>query len=188
MRRSLALLVVAMLIGAFVLPASAAAQNQSPCVGVDVGLATITMPNDYWTTGSHTYQVKFTYDNGADSDLEAPMEFSVTAGAPTFDGPVFLRYNMLSSTPGPPTPAGTQIRPGQSTVFYGGHLVFIGWDFATRNEARAFWAAAGVEFSWDGGPWIAGYKQPLTSACAGGFFTVSNEQFHVMGQLRRHYQ
>jgi hypothetical protein len=180
------MLVAALLVGAFVLPASAAAQ--SPCVGVHTALATIAMPAESWTLGEHTYQVRFTYDNGASWDDFVPVAFTVDAAAPDFDGPIFLRYNMLSSTAGPPTPAGNRIQPGQSTVFYGGHLLFIGWDFATRNEAHDFWTAAGVSFSWDGGPWVAGHKLPVTSACASGFSTMSNEKLHDMGQSRRHYQ
>ena len=186
MRRPPILLAAALLIGALALPASAAAQ--SPCMGVDTALATIAMPDDAWKVGQHTYQVRFTYDNGASWDDFDPVTFTVDAGAPSFDGPIFLRYNMLSSTAGPPTPAGTSIQPGQSTVFYGGHLLFIGWDFATRHEAHDFWAVAGVYFSWDGGPWVAGHKLPVTSACASGFSTMSNQKFHDMGQLRRHYQ
>jgi hypothetical protein len=186
MRRPLTLLAAALLVGAFVLPTSTAAQ--SPCVGVDTALATIAMPAGSWTLGEHTYRVRFTYDNGASVEDFAPVTFTVETGAPSFGGPVFLRYNMLSSTAGPPTSAGTRIQPGQPTVFYGGHLMFIGWDFATRKEAHDFWSAAGVSFSWDGGPWVAGHKLPVTSACASGFSTLSNEKFHDMGQLQRHYQ
>jgi hypothetical protein len=186
MRRPLILLTAALLIGAFVLSAPVAAQ--SPCVGVSTALATIAMPDDAWAVGQHTYQVRFTYDDGASWEDFDPVSFTVEPGAPSFDGPVFLRYNMLSSTAGPPTSAGTRIRPGQSTVFYGGHLLFIGWDFATRNEAHDFWTTAGVSFRWDGGPWVAGHKLPVTSACASGFTTMTNEKFHDMGQSRRHYQ
>jgi hypothetical protein len=187
MRRLLTLLAAALLVGAFVLPGSAAAQ--SPCVGVDTALATIAMPAGSWTLGAHSYKVRFTYDNGASPPQDyGPVTFTVETGAPAFAGPVFLRYDGLSSTAGPPTSAGTRIQPGQRTVFYGGHLLFIGWDFATRNEARDFWSTSGVSFSWDGGPWVAGHKLPVTSACASGFSTMSNEKFHEMGQLRRHYQ
>jgi hypothetical protein len=186
MRRPLALFTAALLIGALVLSAPVAAQ--SPCAGVNTALATIAMPDDAWAVGDHTYQVRFTYDNGASWEDFAPVTFTVDPDAPSFDGPVFLRYTMLSTTAGPPTPAGTRIRPGQPTIFYGGHLMFIGWDFATRNEAHDFWTTAGVSFSWDGGSWVAGNKLPVASACASGFSTMSNEMFHNMGPSRRHYQ
>jgi hypothetical protein len=194
MRRSAFVATLAGLLAIATLGAPApATASASPCQNVMLALATLTMPAGTWALGDHSYAVRWVYDDpvwGYD-EIDPAVTFTVDAAVALLPDPVFLRYNGLSATPGPFTPLpdpGDTVDDAQPTVFFAGYLMFIGFDFASVAEAKAFWAESEILYAWDGGPWVAGQKSPVTSLCAGGPYSAPNDISHLTGPLHRHYR
>ena len=95
MRRLLALLTAAMLVGAFVVPSAVSANALTEgCQGYGEALSTIQLPAGYWTVDTHTYWIHYVDTNSDPAwkydELDGPFTFTVDPNAPLHKGNVIL--------------------------------------------------------------------------------------------------
>ncbi len=189
MRRLLALLIAAMLIGAFVVPAAVSANALTEgCQGYGEALSTIQLPVGYWANDSHdthTYWIHYVDTNPDQAwtfdEWHGPFTFTVDPNAPLHQGNVILPnldfWGTLYSVDGPILD--NRINPAQKTILYGGWAplpmtaaTWIAKSYPgspyTMKQWKAEIAMSPISFQWDSGPEIIGNMGPLTNYCNGG--------------------
>ena len=186
MRRLLALLTAAMLIGAFVVPSAVSANALTEgCQGYGEALSTIQLPAGYWTVDTHTYWIHYVDTNPDPAweydELDGPFTFTVDPTAPLHKGNVILPnldfWGTLYSVDGPILD--NRINPAQTTFLYGAWaplpMTSATWSAEgypgtpyTMKQWKAEIAMSPISFQWDSGTEIIGNMGPLTNYCNGG--------------------
>lgn len=185
MRRLLALLTAAMLIGAVIVPSAVSANSSTKgCQGYGQTGSTIQLPAGYWTVGVHTYWTHYVDTNPdpawTSDQWYGPFTFTVDPNATLHMGNVILPtldfWGTLYSVDGPILD--NTINPAQKTFFYGGWAplpmtadTWIANNFPgtpyNRQQWKAEMAMSPISFRWDSGPAIIGNMGPLQSYCVG---------------------
>lgn len=163
MKRLGALLAVAMLVGAFVVPGSAAAESRSWCAGAFISQATIELPPGYWDVGVHHNSIRFLNTSAGIDDTWGPFEFTVSDAAPLYKGQVLVAAGLIGE--GPMFVPDQTINPAQDTAMWAGWAFGPG-EFPSMPAAYEFLDDLDILFAWDGGDEVAAHKGPWTNICA----------------------
>lgn len=161
MKRAGTLLAVAMLVGAFVAPGPAAAENRSPCQGYFISQATLELPPGYWSEGVHHNSIRFL--GWGDDVTWGPWEFTVSDSAPLYPGQVIVAAGLIGDV-WAPIP-GQTINPAQDTVLWAGWAFGPG-DYPSMPAAYEDLDSSAILFTWDGGEEVLAHQGPYTSVCA----------------------
>ncbi len=186
MRRLLSLTTIAVLV-ALAFPASVAGfSQQTACGTFRISSGTIEMAPGYWAEGVHTTSIRF-----LQSEVWGPWEFTVDPNAPLYRGQVWIAAGLI--TQGLNAVPDQTINPAQDTVFWASWLWDMtgawGGDPYTMQQAKADLESIqpSIEFSWDGGPWVAARQGPITDACANGFVRLVGLDPHSKALFMRHF-
>lgn len=171
MKRLGVLLVAAMLLTAFAVPGTAAA-NQSPCQGYFISQGTIELPAGYWAEGVHHTSIRFLGWGG--DDTWGPFEFTVSGSARLYQGQVMVAAGLIGAG-WAPIPDQT-INPAQDTFLWAGWAFGPG-DYPSMPAANAALHDARILFSWDGGGEVVANQGPYTSVCATGGVSMFHRTF-----------
>ena len=182
-KRVSVLLAAAMVVGAFVVPGSAAAGDNGQlhrCQGAQgyfMSQATIDLPPGYWDEGEHVNSIHF-LGWGVD-ETWGPWEWTVSNTAPLYPGQVVVAAGLF--TVGfTPIPEQT-INPAQDTVLWAGWAIGPG-DYPTMAAANDELEDAAVLFSWDGGDERVAHQGPYASFCAGLWLSNFHRSFGPVAQ------
>jgi hypothetical protein len=165
-----------MLLGAFVVPGSAAAGDNGllhRCgyPGYYMSQATIELPPGYWAEGDHYSSIRFVAGSSGIDETWGPFEFTVSDSAALYSGQVVVAAGVISAG-WIPIPDQT-INPAQDTVLWAGWAFGPG-DFPSMPAAYEFLDDLDVLFAWDGGEAVLAREGPWTSTCA----TIWLSSFH----------
>ena len=171
MKRVGVLLAAVMLLTAFAVPGTAAA-NQSPCQGYFISQGTIELPAGYWAEGVHHNTMRFLGWGG--DETWGPFEFTVSDSAPLYQGQVMVAAGLIGAG-WAPIPDQT-INPAQDTFLWAGWGIGPG-DYPSMRAANADLDHASILFAWDGRAGVAAHLGPYTSFCSTGGVSMFHRSF-----------